>query len=97
MRRALVLLVLAGCGGATPPPATALDASRANVQLADLEQGRSILLAKCSSCHHTPVPSDHPQARWPHFVADMAPKAKLDGESSRLVELYLVTLAGRGR
>lgn len=95
MRRAFaLLLVLASCG-VSPPPATALDASRANVPLADLEHGRQLLLARCSGCHRTPVPADRKPAEWPHFVADMAERAKLDATSHQLVEQYLVVVAGR--
>jgi hypothetical protein len=94
MRRAALLFVLAACG-VSPPPATPLDASRANVPLADLEHGRSILLAKCSGCHHTPVPAERRPAEWPHFVEVMAERAKLGAADRRLVEQYLVTVAGR--
>ncbi len=92
--RWLVLLVTA-CTY-PPPQATAVDAQRANIALAELTEGRSLLIAKCtdSACHRTPLPQDARAAAWPHEVADMAERAKLDKRQQKLIEQYLVTLAG---
>lgn len=94
MRRFAVLLVLAACG-VSPPAATALDASRGNVPLADLATGRQLLLAKCSGCHRTPIPAERKPAEWPRWVSEMAERAKLDASAHHLIEQYLVVIAGR--
>jgi hypothetical protein len=86
--------VLAGCGSA-PPVATAGDAARANVQLADLEHGRTLMIAKCGGCHRAPMPTDHRARDWPHSLDEMTDRAKLDPTQRHLIEQYLVTMAMR--
>jgi cytochrome c5 len=97
-RGALAALLLAavatGCGG-TLPVATAGDAARAGVQLAELQQGRSLVAAKCSSCHRTPQPAEHRGADWPHMLDEMSRRANLDGAQRQLMQDYLVTMATR--
>jgi hypothetical protein len=84
----------AGCGGALPV-ATAGDASRAGVALAELQQGRSLVAAKCSSCHRTPQPAEHRSSDWPHMIEEMARRANLDGAERVAIQDYLVTMAAR--
>lgn len=93
MKRLALLVVLAACARHSPPHATAADAERANVELAELQQGRKLLLAKCAGCHKTPLPHDHASAAWPRYMDEMAPKAKLDAAQRALIEQYLVTMA----
>jgi hypothetical protein len=90
----IALGMLAGCG-MSPPPATAIDASRAHVELADLQQGRSLLVSKCGGCHRTPLPADHRGEAWPEKIDDMSARAKLDVTQRHLIEEYLVTMAAR--
>ncbi len=66
----LMLAGLFGCGG-PPPVATAADADRAHVQLAQLTDGRALLLKKCGGCHDVPKPADQPREKWPTHVALM--------------------------
>ncbi len=89
-----VALVVGGCG-VGPPIATASDASRAHLQLADLEHGRTLMLAKCGSCHQAPMPAGHPADEWPRELDQMAGRAHLDATERRLIEQYLVTMATR--
>ena len=84
--------VLVGCGGA-PPVATAADAARAHVALADLEQGRTLMLGKCSGCHRAPMPADQRGHDWPHWLDEMTDRAKLEPLQRHLIEQYLVTMA----
>lgn len=96
MQRLAVLLLLAtaACAPRTPPTVTASDASRANVELADLEHGRTLLIQKCgNSCHTTPMPSSHPAAEWPAKLGEMADRSHLDPMQRALIEKYLVTMA----
>jgi hypothetical protein len=92
----LGLAVVASCG--TPLPiATASDAARANVALADLEQGRTFLLGKCGSCHVPPRPASHAVADWPGQVERMAARSHITGMEQGLIVQYLVALADRPR
>jgi hypothetical protein len=93
-RLALALALVAGCSMSLPP-ATAMDASRANIALADLESGRSLVLSKCSSCHRPPMPARHGARDWPGKIDEMSQRAKLDTTQRRLIEDYLVTMAVR--
>ena len=87
-------LSAASCGQ-SPPIATANDAARANVALADLERGRTLLLTRCGSCHVAPLPTDVVPGDWPREVAAMAARAKIDVAQRQLIEVYLVTMARR--
>jgi hypothetical protein len=96
LRSLLWFGVLAGCGaGGTLPIATQTDASRAHVELASLQRGRSLVASKCGSCHRPPLPSDHGAIAWPREVDAMAPRAHLDVAERDLVERYFVTMAAR--
>lgn len=92
----LLLLSLVACAPRTPPAATAGDANRANVELAELSQGRTLLIQKCgSSCHTTPMPADHTVLEWPGKLDEMSDRAKLEPMQRALIEKYLVTMASR--
>ncbi len=96
MKRVVLALamvgVVAGCG-MSPPPATALDASRAHVELAELQRGRSLLVSKCGGCHRPPLPAEHRSDLWPEKLDEMSPRAHLDDLQRHLIEAYLVTMA----
>lgn len=83
---------IAGCAAALPV-ATVQDASRAGVEIGDLERGRTLLAAKCSGCHRTPQPSEHRAADWPRMLDEMSRRSGLDTQQHRLVHDYLVTMA----
>jgi cytochrome c553 len=95
LRVAVALGLLAGCAGMSPPPAGPADATRANVQLADLQDGRSLLLRKCGGCHRVPMPTEHRAHEWPTKIHDMSARAHVDDQQRRLIEEYLVTMASR--
>jgi cytochrome c5 len=101
LRAALVSLVLAGaaglgagCGG-TLPVATAGDAARSGVALAELQQGRSLVAAKCTGCHRTPQPTEHRSDEWPRMIDEMSQRAQVDGSQRQAIRDYLVTMATR--
>ncbi|HET9620233.1 MAG TPA: hypothetical protein VFP84_02620 [Kofleriaceae bacterium] len=73
--------------------ATANDAARTHMQVADLNEGRSLLISKCGACHHVPMPGDRPAAQWPQMVSEMAVRSHLDANQHHLIEAYLVTMA----
>jgi len=98
MSRAVLasLAVLAGLGvgcGGTLPVATAGDAARSGVALAELQQGRSLVAAKCSGCHRTPQPSEHRSADWPKMIDEMSRRAQVDGSERQAIRDYLMTMA----
>jgi hypothetical protein len=96
MRRVAFVLTLGlvtGCGAALPM-ATAIDASRAHVELADLQHGRSLVVSKCGNCHAPPQPTDHAATEWPEKLDEMSARAHLDVMQQRLIEQYLVAMAG---
>jgi len=92
-----LLLLVTACSYA-PPQATAADAQRANVALAELTEGRTLLIEKCSGdggCHRTPLPQDVRAAEWPHHVHEMAERANIDHKQKRLIEQYLVVMSSK--
>jgi hypothetical protein len=93
MKCVVVAALLAGCNVA-PPHATAIDAERAQVDLAELHEGRSLLISKCGgSCHRVPLPSQHSATAWPAKLDEMSARAGLDGRQRGLIEKYLVTMS----
>jgi cytochrome c553 len=95
MNRLALLVALAACAPHSPPQVTAADAERANVELAELQQGRKLLLGKCAGCHRTPMPSDHTASEWPKMIDEMADRAHLDLRQRKLIEKYLVVMSER--
>lgn len=97
MRRVVVGLLIASAAAActprTPPMATANDAARANVELAELHEGRKLLLGKCAGCHKTPMPDEHSAGEWPKMIDEMADRSNLDLAQRALIQKYLVAMA----
>lgn len=91
MKRWLIVFV-AACG-APPPVATQADATRVNVELAALDQGRELLIQRCGGCHDVPVPKKRAREDWPKQVDEMAPKAGIDDAQKVLITQYLVAMA----
>lgn len=92
----VVGVALGGCARRMPPRATTADAERANVALADLDRGRSLVISKCGSrCHKPPLPSDHPAAAWPAAMNEMSPRAAITLDERRAIERYLIAMSGR--
>jgi uncharacterized membrane protein len=88
-RLAVLALVVASCSSSAPPRATAADAARANVALAELERGRAVLVTKCGNCHQVPRPRDD----WRSSMTEMAARANLDDDQQRVVVQYLTVMA----
>jgi len=85
---------LVGCGTSLPL-ATSGDAARAGVQLADLQEGRSLVAAKCGNCHPPPVPAAHHTGDWPRMLDEMSARSPLDLAQRHMIEQYLMTMAAR--
>jgi hypothetical protein len=88
------LVVVALVWGCTPPPpiATAADADRAHVPLAELSQGRDLLLQRCGGCHDVPRPGDAARDKWPALMDDMSQRAGLVGPQRHLIEQYVLAM-----
>ncbi len=97
MKRVVVALAL--CAGACrvgPPEVTQGDAVRVHADLAALQQGRTLLVAKCgNACHPTPLPSAHRAPEWPRMLDEMSLRAGLDGGQRALIQQYLIAMAPR--
>ena len=78
---------------AAPPQATAIDAQRGHVELAQLQEGRSLLVKRCSGCHNTPSPVDHASGEWPRKLGEMSERAHLGLSEREMIEKYLVVMA----
>jgi hypothetical protein len=85
----------AGCAPRQPPMVSESDAQRGNVELVELQQGRQLLVGKCTNCHRAPMPSQHTAAEWPGKLDEMAARANLEGSQQKLIEKYLVTMSTR--
>ena len=91
----VLVLGLVGCAPRQPPSVTANDAQRGNVELAELQQGRKLLIGKCTNCHRAPMPNEHTALEWPQKLDEMAARASLDMGEQKLIEKYLVTMSTR--
>lgn len=61
----------------------------ANATLADLQQGRSIYVSKCNSCHGLYSPDSYSVNQWKQILSSMAPKAGLSSSENQLVTKYV--------
>ena len=95
MKKLIALLVVSSACRVTPPRATAADASRGNVELAELTEGRAIMVTKCGNCHKPPLPSEHLAAEWPSKLDEMAARSNLDPHQRQLIQQYFVVMASR--
>jgi len=86
----------AGCSMSAPPAATPMIAERNHVQLAELNEGRGLLVDKCGNgCHVTPMPAEHTAREWPAMLDEMSARAHLGPRDRVLIERYLVAMATR--
>lgn len=95
MKRAVVIALVfaSACARTSPPMVTANDAERGNVEVAELQQGRQLLIGKCTNCHRVPMPGEHTAAEWPKMLDEMAARANIDRTQQKLIEKYLVTMS----
>jgi mono/diheme cytochrome c family protein len=61
----------------------------ANATLAELQQGRTIYMNSCGSCHGLNSPDSYSASNWKSIVANMAPKAGLTAAQTTLVTKYV--------
>jgi mono/diheme cytochrome c family protein len=97
---ALCQAPLLSCASLTPAAPTEADARRAATQwpgvtIAQLQEGRSLYLSRCSGCHQPLDPSQIRPDDWPHKVAEMRDRAHLKPDEESLIVRYLMTVASR--
>lgn len=96
---ALGLTLGAGCAASLPRPSAAT-AARAqgrwpDSSLAQLEQGRSVFVQRCSGCHALPLPDTRTEAEWKKVLDEMAGDAKLTLDERVLVERFVLSVRTR--
>lgn len=96
MIRAAVAIGLAaaltGCAVVVRQP-TPADAERAGLPLTDLVEGRSLFVARCSSCHRLPDPGSRNAAEWAKVLPEMMGDAKLSPAEAAQVLAFVTALA----
>lgn len=99
---ALPLGVLAlGCSTVVVHP-SARDARWASEKwpgttVAELEEGRSVFVARCAGCHNLPNPGSKSPEEWGNVVGEMATGARLTAADQDLVLRYLSVASERLR
>jgi len=77
----VALAVAVGCGSPFPHPSSAdvaaLRPSDPAAKLEDLEQGRTLYMSKCSSCHLLHAPATIAPDAWPGKVARMQSEGRV--------------------
>ena len=96
---ALGLTLGAGCAASLPRPSAAT-ATRAQGRwpdstFAQLEQGRSVFVQRCSGCHALPLPDSRTEAQWKKVLDEMAEEAKLTVDERVLVERFVLSVRTR--
>jgi hypothetical protein len=75
------------------PPALALAGTmgaRQNADVATLDLGRKIYTTSCTECHVARRIADHSVEQWRHFIAIMAPRARLQPADRAALEAYVI-------
>jgi len=67
---------------------TASDAT-ASATLTDLQQGRSLYINNCASCHSLYLPESYTPARWKSILPSMTPRTNLSASEVLLVTKYV--------
>ena len=105
--RSIALAALVLVGGATAceatlPQANAADAARVaarfgNPSLSELQQGRSLYLARCGTCHALRDPRSESAEAWSAQVRDMRTNkgVLLSPDEERRITAYLVSISAR--
>jgi hypothetical protein len=92
----LVLFFFAGCESTNdvPPPVTVRLAARIGhgqrVDVATLQQGRSLFVSRCIECHTLPRVSEHSASDWPRLIDEMADRANLKPTERNAVVAYIL-------
>jgi hypothetical protein len=61
----------------------------ANATLAELQQGRSLYISHCGSCHSLYLPESFTASRWQSIMPSMSPRTNLTSSEVQLVTKYV--------
>ena len=89
----VALILAAGCtknGGDTSSLYTPTSSDvTANATLAQLQQGRSLYIDNCNSCHSLYNPDSNTPSQWRSILNNMAPRTGMSASEVQLVTKYL--------
>jgi hypothetical protein len=94
----LVLLLLAGCETSNYAPQVTSQVSKAqsrtkrDVDLAQLEHGRTLFVHRCIECHTLPPIWKYSREDWPQIVNDMSHRASLKPAEREAVIAYILAV-----
>lgn len=96
-----VLAAILGCGGGLREP-TAADASLAakrwpGTTLALLNEGRTLYVRRCGTCHALYAPTELAEPEWRESIAEMRERAHVQPREEDLILKYLVAVGASGR
>jgi mono/diheme cytochrome c family protein len=61
----------------------------AKATLAELQQGRTLYMGNCGSCHGLYSPDDFAVTQWKNIMNSMAPKTRMTASETLLVTKYV--------
>ncbi len=61
----------------------------ANATLQELQQGRSLYINNCNSCHGLVSPDNYTPSEWKNILVMMAPRTSMSTSEIQLVTKYL--------
>ena len=61
----------------------------ATATLEELQQGRTLYINNCGSCHHLYSPDDFSATRWRSIMTQMAPETRMNASQVTLVTKYV--------
>jgi mono/diheme cytochrome c family protein len=67
---------------------TAADAT-SKATLDELQQGRTLYISNCGSCHDLYSPDDYSATQWTGIMSSMAPKTRMTSDQTTLVTKYV--------
>ena len=90
----LVSLILVGCETANYAPlvTTSTLRTRQEVDLAKLNQGRTLFVHRCIECHTLPPIWKYSHSDWPKIVNDMSHRASLTPAERDAVIAYILAV-----
>lgn len=100
---ALFVATLAACSGSAVPRPSAADAVRGSAHfpdltLAQLNEGRTLYVSRCGSCHALKRPAELRPEQWQTEVLEMRDKngVKLSDPEAQSIIRYLAVAASAG-
>jgi hypothetical protein len=67
---------------------TSADAT-ANATLTELQEGRTLYINNCGSCHNLYSPDDYSVTGWKSVMSSMAPRTRMNASEVSLVTKYV--------